>query len=422
MLQHVLIAMAALFLSCCAHAEEASTSPNAPDQSLVQVINENKFLVNFDGETFTGAGWERLVQEGKAADFFLVGEEHGISENPKMIAQLFEALAPSGYSQLGIEISPFMAHRLDEAAQSAGIDGLEQLFSEPSGEPAFFGMREEAEMLADIRAILPDENQVFRGLDYEVIGDRQMIAALELMPKPVQAHVALEAFKSAVDTAWQEYEETRNPQYIFSFSGDPALVRTLTEAWPNRPATADQILHTLEETLEINRLFVSGENWESNYRRANLIRHNFVEYVNASTAEDQSSSPRMLIKMGASHLIRGRNSNGVFDLGTLVPELAEVRNRKSFSLLVLPGPEAQIAVLDPTRLEYASALPRNGYSNGLRLITDEASEQAFTLFDLRQLRAEIRTSDAAVSAQLRDIVFGYDMIIIMTGSMPSQNL
>lgn len=421
MFKNLITAVALLTLSGCAHSDEGQLDEASPNQSLINAIEENRSVVDFDGQTFSGSGWGKLIAEGKEADFFLIGEEHGISENPKLVAQLFKALEPSGYRRFGIEVSPFMARRLDDAVLSAGLQGLAQLFSEPSGEPAFFGMKEEAEMLASIRAALQDEDQVFWGLDYEVIGDRQMIVALEKMPKPDQAVVALDALKSAVNAAWQKYEETRGPQFIFSFSGDPELVRTVKNAWPQRPATADGILNTLEETLEINRLFVSGQNWSSNHRRANLIRSNFVNYLRKSDSADPSSDYRVMFKMGASHLIRGRNSNGVFDLGTLVPELAETRNKHSFSLLILPGPEAEVAVLDPTQLEYVNAAPRGGYSNGLELIVSAAHECGYTLFDMRPLRAEVESSSVLANDRLRKVVFGFDMVLVMVGSTPSKN-
>jgi hypothetical protein len=48
------------------------------------------------------------------------------------------------------------AANLDTAAIGHGIDGLRDLYASPGGEPAFFGMREEAELLAAVRAAQPD--------------------------------------------------------------------------------------------------------------------------------------------------------------------------------------------------------------------------------------------------------------------------
>ena len=72
--------------------------------------------------------------------------------------------------------------------------------------------------------------------------------------------------KWAATASWAQYQETRNPQFIFSFAGDPALARSLRDAWPGRDVEYSAILDTLEETLAINRLWVEGQGSASNER------------------------------------------------------------------------------------------------------------------------------------------------------------
>ena len=174
---------------------------NSIEAKLADAAMEHRLPLGFDGKTFSGPAWEKLVDAGKNAQFFLVGEEHGIAENPKLVAQLFVELSNHGYSRLAIEVSPAMASQLDAAA-AAGLDGLRSLFSQPGGEPAFFGMAEEADMLAAVRAAVPDSKQAFWGTDYEVASDRQLIAVLERTPKPAAAEAALETLANASAASW----------------------------------------------------------------------------------------------------------------------------------------------------------------------------------------------------------------------------
>ena len=82
----------------------------SPEQSIEEKISEaaskHRLRLDFDGELFSGPAWDRLVAEGADAQFFLLGEEHGIGENPLLAAQLFSELTDHGYSKLAIEISP----------------------------------------------------------------------------------------------------------------------------------------------------------------------------------------------------------------------------------------------------------------------------------------------------------------------------
>src|SRR5690606_38237303 len=100
----------------------------------------------------------------------------------------------------------------------------------------------------------------------------------------------------------------------------------------------DWILATLEETLEINKLWVTGEAWRSNERRAAHLRSNFLRHW--KQASQAGEAPRVLLKFGASHVVRGRNMSDVFDIGALLPDLAAMEGRPSFGLLVLPGVES----------------------------------------------------------------------------------
>lgn len=138
-----------------ASAQEAQPPAAAPQPSLAERITqhaiENRHRLAYDGERFSGPAYDLLVQEGHAAQFFCIGEEHGIAENPKLAAQLFMEL---GYDRACVEISPPMAAELDRAARG-GLDGLRNLFRNPGAQVAFFGMREEAEWLASVRAAGP---------------------------------------------------------------------------------------------------------------------------------------------------------------------------------------------------------------------------------------------------------------------------
>lgn len=154
--------MAALASNWPAWAEDVDASL----QSLTDEARGARSPIHFDGEHFSGPGYEQLLDAGRKSHFLLLGEEHGIAENPLLAAQLFRALAPEGYRRLTIEISPPMAAVLDRALAEDGLGGLRALYALPGGEPAFFGMREEAQILAAVRAAVPANEPALWGADY----------------------------------------------------------------------------------------------------------------------------------------------------------------------------------------------------------------------------------------------------------------
>lgn len=424
-------ALVALMLAGCATPSQAqppatpsepATPPVAAKPSLADRVTAaataNRLRLAYDGKTFSGPGWDKLVAEGKAAQFFLLGEEHGIAENPKLAGQLFETLAKDGYAKFIIEVSPPMADALDSSARG-GVEGLKAQFATPGGEAAFFGMKEEAEMLARVRAAVPGTAPVFWGVDYEVGGDRLLIARLGAMSKPKAAEDALAKLRDASAASWAKYAAERNPQYIYSFSGDPALVRAVRDAWPDRSAEASTILTALEETFEINGMWMRNQGFNSNVRRSTYMRSNVLAHWQAEKTAGRK--PRVFAKMGMSHLVRGRNQTETWDIGALVPELAAIEGTKSFGVAILPGEASPVAVFNPVAWAYAPGEPKDHYIAGLEPLYAAAYPDAFTLIDLRAIRPLLGgLSDA--DPELMRMAHGFDVLMIMSGSTPSANL
>lgn len=148
-------------------APPAAPAPSF-EERLAARAAENRHAITFQNGTFSGAGWDLLVQEGRRSQFVLVGEEHGVAEVPALVRELFRSLQPAGYRHLAIEISPAMAGVLDETAQ--GKDAGQRLaafYKENPPGVAFYTLQEEAELLAAARAAVNGGGPVLWGLDYE---------------------------------------------------------------------------------------------------------------------------------------------------------------------------------------------------------------------------------------------------------------
>lgn len=388
------------------------------DGKLAQLARETRRAINFDGQTFSGPGLDWLLAQGRGADFFLLGEEHGIAENPKLAAQLFRSLVPAGYSKVAVEVSPPMAEELDRVVTQGGLPGLRRFLEDPGSKTAFFTMREEAEWLAAARLAVPGGKPFLWGSDYEFGGDRHLIRMLGPRRKPAAAERALWQLRAASEQAWTRFQGSRDVRDLPSISVNPVLVRVLRAAWTNRDAQSARILDTLEETIEINQLFLAGRGWESNKRRAALLRANFLH--DWRKERKAKRSPRVFLKFGASHLMRGRSSTEVYDLGALVPELAEIEGKRAFSLLVLPGPGTQIAAYNPTQFTYARRnADESFYMKGLLPLMQQLEPKGFTLFETEPLRRVVSSSS---DLSLLRMVHGFDAILVMSGSTAGTDL
>jgi hypothetical protein len=398
----------------------AAAAPTNVAPSLADRINavalQNRQKLNFDGSRFSGPAWDTLLAAGRASQFFLIGEEHGIAENPKLAAALFTALAPSGYQHVCVEISPPMSAELDRAARG-GVSGIRTMFADRNANVAFFGMREEAEWIAAARAASTARGQVVWGIDYEVGGDRRVIQLLKGKHKPAGAERALTALEAASNAAWAQYDQTHNPQFIFSFAGDPALVAAVRTAWPKADAESAWMLETLEETLAINQLWTERRGWESNQRRATFNRANIRRFRAANP------NGKVFFKMGASHMVRGLSHTQVLDVGNEISEAAEAMGGKSYHVMVLPGAGGQVAQFDPSAWTYRPSDAETYADQGMTPLMSASYPDAFTLIDLHAVRPLVfGERHKALDPDLVRCVHGFDALLVMSGSSASSNL
>jgi hypothetical protein len=407
-------------------AEAATQAPAAANDALERkftaVAGETKQRLEFTNGRFSGGGLEWLLERGRKAHFFMLGEEHGIAENPKLAAQLFTTLVPHGFNKVAVEISPPMAREIDRTLSRGGIDGLKALFADRGSNVAFFGMREEAEWLAAARRAVPPRESFLWGTDYEAFADRHLISLLEKEHKPKAAELALTKLKQASRSSWDNFDKTGDYKYMYTFSGDPSLVESVRSAWPNRSLVVEEVLGTLSETFEINRLWTQKKGFESNQRRASFLRANFLKHWKAERKAGRT--PRVFMKYGATHLIRGRNTVEAFDMGSLVPELAAIEGVTSFSVLVLPGKGTKLGAFDPKTfgVRPVSTDEDADYIKGLKALYDQAFTDAFTVYDTKALRPLLGHSSAHADPDLKRLVHGFDAIVIMSGSTASSAL
>jgi hypothetical protein len=277
-------------------------------------------------------------------------------------------------------------------------------------------MKQEAEFLAAVRAVFPPSPQMIWGLDYEVIQDRRLIARLK-QRAPMTARPAVQALNDASADYWSRFEKTRNPQFIFSFAGDPKLVAAIRTSWPNPDPQTSVILDVLQSTLETNALWVRGKAWESNARRTELMRRTFVRHWRRE--KEAGCSPKTLFKFGASHMLRGRDMSEVYDIGNLAAEAAVLESGTSFHLFVGPPRTARHGQFNPARMDLMP-VPASYFDDaGVGFLAELAFPDTFTLIDLRPLRPVLGTHTDNFDPRVTRTIHGFDAMLVLPGATPA---
>jgi len=276
-------------------------------------------------------------------------------------------------------------------------------------------LREEAQFLASVINAGPKNERVLWGFDREIFSDRYLISRLESRV-PRRAKQSFIRLKEASTSSWAQRE--KNPGPPFLFTQDPAIVSAVRADWPNPDRESDTILRTLEESLAINAVARTGTAWDSSERRAQWMRNAF-----AARLREERGSPKVMMKFGYNHMIRGANYVNIFDLGAMTDEVAALNEGRAFHILVLPGPGSHQAVLGPGRsFNSVSSDEFDEFRAGdqrLTRVLPNAAATGHEVIDLRPLRALAMRGLDSWNPDVVRTIHGYDAAIIWKAARAS---
>src|SRR6266404_447563 len=417
-----LLAASGLFLLTGKRAHSQSAAlPRAeqqpgPQARLLAALQGNRLPITL-GDGPAGAGWDWLVQKAREARFTLIGEEHGVAETAQLSAALFKALRGSGYSRMAIELSPIIAQEIEAAARRKGLQGILDFYASPDTWSPMY-LREEAQLIAAVMNAAPKNERVLWGFDREIFSDRYLISRLEARV-PRSAKQSFTRLRDASTNSWANRE--KNPGPPFLFTQDPAIVAAVRADWPNPDRDSDTILRTLEESLAINAVARTGTAWASSERRAKWMRNNLAARL--SEERGRGSPPKVMMKFGYNHMIRGANYVNVFDLGTMPDEVAALAGGRAFHIIVLPGPGSRQAVLGPGRnFISVSSDEFDEFRAGdqrLTRVLSNANATGHEVIDLRALRPLAMRGLESWNSDVVRTIHGYDAAVIWKGAHAS---
>src|SRR5262249_33249524 len=139
-----------------------------------------------------------------------------------------------------------------------------------------------------------------------------------------RARESLTRLKEASTNAWVRHQQNPSPDNLFIFSQDAAVVSAVGAAWPNPDAESDTILSTLGESLDINATARNGTPWACSQRRAQWSRNNLAARLREERR--RGAPPKVMLKFGYNHMIRGANYFNTFDIGAMTDEVAALES------------------------------------------------------------------------------------------------
>lgn len=384
-----------------------AAAPGTPAPELLQVLlRHSRLLLPLEGGRPAGEGGARWRQLAAASSHVVFGEQHGNVGIARLAQALWADVAAAGWRHAALEIDPFVATALQRELRRGGLAGWAGFLAARGGPTAvpFVGWHDEAALAAAVPQIW-GLDQVFIGSAPWLLRDLR-VAPDHGLPAAARATVAGLAAESAAQPDWLGRVD---PARLH------AAVATLPTASPAR-----RLLDALHRSAVIYGPFTAdgrGEATTANARREQAMKLAFVAAHARARASD-GRPPRVFVKVGAYHAMRGATPTGVQGLGGFVTEFAAARGEAVLTLMVLCGPGSRAAVHGGEPQPCDGPVQDGGDWQFLRPHLDE---QHATVFDLRTWRLRPRRLQG-LPAEVQRVAGSFDLLVFVPAAPAAEPL
>ena len=408
-------------LAACTALASVSLRAAEPVPALAEAVAAQRWALHFDGEHIDGPGGERVLAAARAAQFVLVGEDHGFAEVPQFTRALQRALGPEGFRHLVLEIGPLSAARV-EGALRRDPDALARLNREAPFALPFLGWREDAAMAA--AAVAADTGgHALWGVDQEfILSPRVHFARLVALAPDARARRLAQDHLQREAAAYRRMVRQHDPDAAELTRLSDRDFEALRQAYTGASPEALAIIDLLDSSAAIYRAQRTAP-FDSNRERSRFMKAQFMARYREAAASE--GTPRVLFRMGAYHMGRGLSATGQFDLGNLASELAESNGGRSYHLLVLAagGTVNRWFPFSTDAADRAAPYAAHAEVDGLGAgpFLDQAKDGQWNLFELAPLRRDNKALQAG-GRVFADLVYAYDAVLVIDRAHAAQAL
>ncbi len=380
---------------------------------LPGLVEHSRHLATLQNGQLSGEGADFLRALGRNSHFVMLGEDHGNSGIAQFAEAYWRDLNALGYNYAAVEVDPYVAEAGIREMRAGGVEAWDRFLQTHGGTfgAAFWSWGPEADYINTIvhTSHARREPPVW-GLDQVFIGSAPWMVrdiaeqAHSRAARALAAQLAQEA-AAANDTAW------------FG-KMDGAKLEALRAQLNGRSDTHwAEIVDAMIVSHRIYAPFVAGagESYLANTERETLMKRTFLAHYEAAMRAD-GSPPRVMLKFGSNHMMRGATPTWVQGTGGFITEYAMAHGLNATTILMICGPGGSDAQLQGPPVECHDTLEHQ-----LPFLAPFVDAHQLTIFDLREWRLRPRRW-ADLPAEVQMTLGSYDVIVVVPGGAASQFL
>lgn len=393
-------------IACGALVMVATVNAQIDGEQLSAQVEEHTHSFSLKDGQLAGPGAELLIEEGRRASFFVLGERHLRNEVPGLAGALLTELRPHGYGAFAVETGEAIADFAETSFREDDGKALADLLRSRPFTAAFIDHAHEFELLGEAVGL----GYELWGLDQVFVGGARFNLArlVELAPDEAARTHAEQALERA-NAGFEKFAESGDKSHGFLAAAGAEAYDELRDAFEGVPA-ALRIIDELQTSGQIYRLYDEGENYVSNHQRIQLLKRHLIEQL-----EQTERDTKVFMKIGGIHGVRGYTRLNQLDLGNSAAELGLLRGGGSIHVFVeaidmvdADGESKRIVGDGHPFAPIAAAMP---------------DSEDWVVTDLRKLRPVFhRDENAEAHPDLAEWVWQYDLVVLTREFTPAERL
>ena len=382
-------------------------SGQSSDSSFTAYLLQSAKPLAIRNGRLQGAGASWLQSEADSAQFVFLGEDHGLAETELVTSAVWRTLVPLGYRHLALEEGPWIVSLMDRYVRGRGTEALAAYRAAivPGLPPA---SAEHLDLVETLRQTTPHERgPVVWGLDQEQRAAPLLSRLVALAPTPTSRVVAEATLAEA-----QRREATGH----YLLDGYADQIGALQRAFSGR--TSQETAWLLALLAQSNRIYDNNNapaaeqrGYAANQEREDMMKGWFLASYR-SAQHSGETRPRVLLRLGDWHGMRGYSPTQVSSLGNFVAELARVEGGRLFNIAMTCGGGERSGIGEAAGQVQPCGAEQAAWFQPIL----PALSPPMTIFDLRPLRAAHHAGLVRVPAELVQYVYSYDALLIVSRS------
>jgi hypothetical protein len=291
---------------------------------LTEAVSANTHRIAYTSEGVSGPGGDLLNTRAEAAGLVGFGEQHATGDIARFANAWFADLDEFGFDHAILEVGPWSTQAA-EALFLEGPNAFEIDASSRAGGMAFpfLFFQEEADLARDIVDRYEAEGPALWGVDQEFIAGGTILAdRLGELASTEAQHAAVTDYRAGL---------AENPWMLGL--ADRSAFDDLSSAFTEGEGHA-----IVEEMIRSNRIYApftgrGGSGYTANLEREQGMKHYFLHAWDEIEARN-GDNPRVFLKFGGYHLMRGHSGTNVPSLGNFIAEWSIPEGTSFYNIMV----------------------------------------------------------------------------------------